>query len=172
MENPVSFMIRQTGLTRAEFAAAHDFGKNIMTRLIQGRLQSVTPRISAALWSEWESKGLDQDLFDDTYRTLDVDVAYQRWVTNQRLLNRVKIPPRLLSKAGSPFNQFVQSVGSVSKTAQVLCVADVSVQRYADGRIRKMPPAIREALSQMSYPHVEKLEKAQLRWLDKEKADA
>lgn len=163
--NPVEFMIAKTGLSRAEFAAIHGFGKNILIRITQGRLQSVTPRIAAALWKEWQTRGLDQDDFDAEYQTLDVNSAYQRWVSNQRLLNRVKLPravkddPRI-----TPFARLVQAIGSVSKTAQTLVVADVVVQRYADGRQRSMPDAIRTALIEMGYSHLEDLDTAQQRW--------
>ena len=92
MRNPVDFMIDKTGMSRIEFALKHGFGKNTRGRLVQGRLQSVTPRISSALWSEWQEHGLDQDDFDAEYKTLDVDFAYQQWVRNRRVTNRVKLP--------------------------------------------------------------------------------
>lgn len=163
--NPVDFMISRTGLSRTEFAVKHGFGKNILTRLTQGRLQSVTHRVDAALWSEWQDRGLDQDDFDAEYRTLNVDAAYQAWVHNRRLVNRVKIPetvkddPRI-----TPFARIVKAIGSVSKTAQTLVVADVVVQRYADGRQKSMPDSIREALTVMGYKHIDALDKAQQRW--------
>lgn len=165
MRNPVDFMIDRTGLSRTEFAVKHGFGKNTLGRLVQGRLQSVTSRISGALWQEWRDRGLDQDDFDAAYRTLDVDSAYQAWVTNRRITNRVKLPktvkddPRI-----SPFARLVREIGSVSKTAQTLAVADVVVQRYADGRQRSMPESIRTALREMGYQHIESLDKAQERW--------
>src|SRR6476469_5510620 len=90
--NPVDFMIQRTGLSRIEFALKHGFGKNTLGRLAQGRLQSVTPRISDALWKEWRDRGLDQDDFDAVDKTLDVNSAYQRWVTNKRVSNRPLLP--------------------------------------------------------------------------------
>lgn len=165
MRNPVDFMIDRTGMSRTEFSVKHGFGKNTLGRLAQGRLQSVTPRISGALWQEWQDRGLDQDDFDAAYHTLDVDSAYQAWVTNRRLTNRVKLPtsvkddPRI-----TPFARFVREIGSVSKTAQTLAVADVVVQRYADGRQKSMPESIRTALHEMGYKHTDALAKAQERW--------
>lgn len=170
-KNPVDFMIEKTGLSRTEFAVKHGFGKNILGRLVQGRFQSVTPRIANALWAEWQTLGLDQDDFDAEYKTLDVDFAYQQWVKNRRLTNRVKLPasvkddPRI-----TPFARIVKAIGSVSQTAAVLAVADVVVQRYADGRQRSMPTSIREALTEMGYSHVETLDKAQERWHKKRSA--
>lgn len=165
MRNPVDFMISQTGMSRIEFSLKHGFGKNILTRVAQGRFQSVTPRISNALWSEWRERGLDQDDFDAEYKTLDVDMAYQRWVSNQRIVNRVKLPSSVKNNPRvTPFARLVAAIGSVSKTAQTLVVPDVVVQRYADGRQRSMPDSIRTALIEMGYKHVEELDTAQERW--------
>lgn len=168
--NPVDFMISRTGLSRIEFAVKHGFGKNLLGRLVQGRLQSVTPRISAALWAEWRDRGLDQDDFDAEYGTLDIDTAYQRWVTNRRIANRALLPLSALVKDDpkiTPFARLVQAIGSISKTAKTLVVADVVVQRYSDGRQKSMPEAIRTALHEMAYPHTESLDSAQQRWHSK-----
>lgn len=163
--NPVDFMISRTGMSRTEFAVKHGFGKNILGRVAQGRLQSVTSRISAALWKEWQERGLDQDDFDAEYGTLDVDMAYQRWVHNTRISNRVKLPDAVKDDPKiTPFARIVRAIGSVSKTAQILAVADVVVQRYADGRQKAMPDAIRTALHEMGYQHTEALDKSQQRW--------
>lgn len=163
--NPVSYMVSQAGVSRAEFSAKHGFGKNLMTRLTQGRLQSVTPRIASALWSEWRERGIDQDLFDEEYDTLDVDTAYQRWVKNRRVANRLALPSQLENDTSiTPFARLVRAIGSVSKTASVLVVADVVVQRFADGRQPSMPDSIREALNDMGYPHTAALEAAQKKW--------
>ena len=174
MRNPVDFLISRTGMSRREFADKHGFGRNIFTRAAQGRLQSVTPRISSALWAEWSERGLDQDEFDDEYRTLDVDVAYQRWVHNQRVKNRSLLPETLPTNDQiTPFARIVRAIGSISKTAQVLVVPDVAVQRYADGRQKQMPQPIRDSLSEMKYPHLESLAAAQQRWHKrKESTDA
>ena len=173
MRNPVDFMVDKTGMSRVEFALKHGFGKNTLGRLVQGRLQSVTPRISSALWSEWQERGLDQDDFDAEYKTLDVDFAYQQWVRNRRVTNRVKLPASVKDDPQiTPFARLVRAIGSVSKTAATLAVADVVVQRYADGRQRSMPEAIREALTQMGYKHTEALDKAQQRWHKKRASNA
>lgn len=163
--NPVDFMIQRSGLSRAEFAAKYDFGRNFLTRVVQGRARSVTTRLSKALWDEWKLKGIDQDDFDDLYRTLDVDTAFQRWVTNRRITNKVKLPETLPNdKKITPFMRLVRAIGSVSKTAQTLVVADVAVQRYADGRQKTMPDSIKTALHEMQYPHTSSLASAQERW--------
>lgn len=165
MRNPVDFMIDRTGMSRIEFTLKHGFGKNTLTRLVQGRLQSVTPRIASALWAEWRDRGIDQDDFDAEYKTLDVDSAYQTWVTNQRILNGAKVPVKVTDDPKiTPFARIVREIGSVSKAAQTLVVADVVVQRYADGRQKTMPDAIRESLITMNYPHTEVLDTAQKRW--------
>lgn len=170
-KNPVDFMIERTGMSRIEFAVKHGFGKNTLGRLAQGRLQSVTSRISSALWQEWADRGLDQDDFDAAYGTLDVDTAYQRWVTNQRISNRIKLPGAVKDDPKvTPFARLVRAIGSVSKTAQTLVVADVVVQRYADGRQKSMPEPIRTALHEMGYPHTENLAAAQKRWHAKRSA--
>lgn len=164
-KNPVDFMIERTGLSRIEFALKHGFGKNTLGRLVQGRLQSVTPRIEGALWQEWRERGLDQDDFDAAYKTLDVNSAYQRWVSNKRITNRPLLPLAVKDDPKiTPFARLVRKIGSVSKTAQTLAVADVVVQRYADGRQKSMPESIRTALTEMGYPHVEALDAAQQRW--------
>lgn len=163
--NPVDFMIDRTGMSRIEFSLKHGFGKNILGRVVQGRLQSVTPRISSALWSEWRERGIDQDEFDERYGTLDVDTAYQKWVRARRKENVDRLPWKVPQVEGAtPFGRFVKAIGSVSRTAQVLVVADVVVQRYADGRQKEMPGPVKTALTEMGYPYVESLEKAQKAW--------
>lgn len=170
-KNPVDFMIEKTGLSRTEFAIKHGFGKNLLVRLVQGRFQSVTHRISSALWKEWQERGLDQDEFDEVYGTLDVDLAYQNWVKNRRLTNKVKLPDKVRDDPSiTPFARLVRAIGSVSKTAGVLAVADVVVQRYADGRQRTMPESIKQALTDMGYTHTAALGKAQERWHKKRSA--
>lgn len=165
MRNPVDFMIVKTGMSRIEFAAKHGFGKNIFGRIAQGRFQSITPRISNALWQEWHERGISQDEFDAEYHTLDVNTAYQNWVTNRRITNRVKLPVAVKDDPSiTPFARVVKAIGSVSKTAQTLAVADVVVQRYADGRQPTMPESIREALHEMGYKHTDTLDKAQQKW--------
>lgn len=170
-ENPVDYIIRCTGLSRSEFTAKHGFGKNLLGRVSQGRLQSVTPRIANALWAEWEEKGQPQGSFYGKYGTLDIDEAYQNWVHNRRVSNRAKLPRTIPeSTTLSPFARFVKAVGSVSATAKLLAVADVSVQRYADGRVKAMPEAIRTALHEMQYPHTDSLDKQQQRWHAKQES--
>lgn len=165
MKNPAIFMLERTGMTRPEFAKKHELGRNLLLRLSQGRVRNITPRIEAALWKEWSDRGISQDEFDEVYNTLDLDSAYQRWMHNKRLVNKTKLPSNLTGpKGSSPFGKFVSTIGSVSKTAQVLVVPDVVVQRYADGRQREMPLAIKEALAEMKYPHTAELEAAQERW--------
>jgi hypothetical protein len=165
MKNPVDFMISQSGLNRAEFSVKYGYGKNTLTRVSQGRLQSITSRVESDLWAEWREKGIDQDLFDAEYNTLSVDSAYQRWVTNRRVSNRVKLPAKIVNDTKiTPFARLVRAIGSISKTAQTIVVADVVVQRYADGRQKQMPEAIKQALTEMRYPHVQDLEKAQQKW--------
>lgn len=172
-KNPVAFMVDHTTMSRAEFTAKYGFGKNLLGRLSQGRLQSVSPRVASALWEEWKVRGIDQDDFDAEYGTLDVDTAYQRWVQNRRLSNRAKLPTAVKDDTRiTPFARLVQAIGSISKTAQVLVVADVVVQRYADGRQRSMPDSIRTALHEMKYPHTESLDAAQQRWHAKGGSDA
>ena len=164
-KNPVDFLIERTGMSRTEFSAKHMFGKNTLGRVVQGRLQSVTPRIELALWSEWLERGLDPSDFEAEYGTRDVNTAYQRWVHNRRVTNRVALPTTVEDDPKiTPFARLVKAIGSVSKTAQTLVVADVVVQRYADGRQKAMPDAIRIALNEMNYPHTEALEKSQQRW--------
>lgn len=163
--NPVEFMISRTGLSRTEFALKYDFGKNLLGRVVQGRLQSVTPRISRALWAEWLERGLDVEDFQAEYGTLDVNAAYLRWVHNKRVSNKVLLPENVKDNPKiTPFARLVKAIGSVSKAAQTLVVADVAVQRYADGRQKTMPETIRTALHEMGYPHTESLDMAQRRW--------
>ena len=164
-QNPVEFMIQRAGMSRADFGVKYDFGRNFLTRIVQGRVRSVTDRLSKSLWDEWKRKGIDQDEFDEIFNTLDTDLAYQRWVSNRRLSNKPKLPQKLTDdRSITPFARVVDAIGSVSKTAATLVVADVAVQRYADGRQKAMPDSIRTALHEMGYPHVESLESAQKRW--------
>ena len=168
LTNPVDFMVRKTGLSRAEFTAKHELGKNLLLKASQGRVQSITGTISQALWSEWKAKGIDQDLFDEEYDTLDLDLAFQRWRSEDRKRRRGTIPVAVVNDRNvSPFMRLVKAIGSLSKTAKMLAVPDLPVSQYASGRQTVMPKSIATALRELGYPHAKDLDKAQRVWLEK-----
>lgn len=164
--NPVVFMIARSGLNRAEMTVKYGFGKNLLLRASQGRVQSITRRVANALWAEWEVKGIPQDLFDETYDTLDLDVAYRAWIDAERYARRGRLPLKIEQDRNiSPFARLVKALGSVSHTAKFLCVADLPVQRYAEGK-QDMPQPVREALDALGYPYTEELDSAQKKWVE------
>lgn len=166
LTNPVDFMVRKTGLSRAEFTAKHELGKNLLLKASQGRVQSITGTISQALWSEWKAKGIDQDLFDEEYGTTDLDVAFQHWRSEDRKRRRGTVPETVVNDSGiSPFMRMVKAIGSLSKTAKMLAVPDLPVSQYASGRQVVMPKSISTALKELGYPYVYQLDKAQRNWL-------
>lgn len=163
--NPVDWMIQRTHQSRAEITAKHGLGKNLLLRCSQGRVQSITPRVEAVLWKEWSEKGLDQDAFDAEFGTLSVALAFEKWRESQRIARRGLVPTKVESNDKiPPFARLVKAVGSISATAKLLMVADLPVQNYAQAVTATMPEPIRTALTEMAYPHVEQLDKAQLTW--------
>lgn len=168
LTNPVDFMVRKTGLSRAEFTAKHGLGKNLLLKASQGRVQSITGTISQALWSEWKAKGIDQDLFDEEYGTTDLDVAFQHWRSEDRKRRRGTVPVAVPNMPYlSPFMRLVTAIGSLSKTAKMLAVPDLPVSQYASGRQTVMPKSIATALGELEYPHTKDLDRAQRVWLEK-----
>lgn len=164
-QNPVDFMVKRTGLSRAELTAKHSLGKNLLLKASQGRVQSITPKIANVLWKEWADRGIDQDEFDTLYNTLDLDLAFQRWRTKERQARAGQVPTvvRQLTKF-SPFQRLVSAIGGESRTAKLLMVADIPVAQYASGRQTAMPVPIHQALTDLKYPHIEALDKAQRAW--------
>lgn len=163
--NPVDMMVKRTGQSRAELTAAHGLGKNLLLKASQGRVQSITPKITNVLWKEWAARGIDQDEFDTLYNTLDLDLAFQRWRTQERRSRAGQVPTvvRQVVKF-SPFQRLVTAIGGESRTAKLLMVADIPVAQYASGRQTAMPIPIQEALRDLKYPHIEALDKAQRTW--------
>lgn len=168
VQNPVDFMIRRTGISRNEMTAKHGLGKNLLLKACQGRVQSITPRISVVLWAEWRDRGIDQDEFDARYRTLDLDLAYHRWRVQMRRdaaksfgWDKLRLAQ---TTATSPFRRLVDALGGETRAAKLLLVPDLPVSQYATGKQRVMPPSIYEALTQLRYPHLVELNKAQLQW--------
>lgn len=164
-KNPIDFLVDGTGLTRAEVTAKQKLGKNLLLRMSQGRLQGITERMSDVLWAEWDRAQPDHLAFVDAYGTEDLDTAYQAWVKSARKSRKGKLPKVLSQDVRiPPFGRLVKAIGSVSKTAQFLAVADLPVQQYAKGKQLKMPDVIREALTDLAYPHIEELDSAQRNW--------
>lgn len=169
--SPVDFMVRRIGLSRAELTAKHGLGKNLLLKASQGRVQSITPKIANVLWKEWQERGIDQDEFDALYSTLDLDLAFQRWRTRERLARAGQVPTtvRQLTQF-SPFQRLVSAIGGGSRTAKLLMVADIPVAQYASGRQTAMPVPIHQALTDLRYPHIEALDKAQRAWKKKQES--
>ena len=170
--NPVDFMIRRIGLSRAEVTAKHRLGKNLLLKASQGRVQTITPRISVVLWKEWQDRGIDQDEFDALYRTLDLDLAYQTWRQKARKRNKGEVPTRISQNVAlSPFRRLVDAIGGEARTAKLLFVPDVPVSQYASGRQKAMPVPILEALKDLEYPHIDTLDRAQRTWRENQGLD-
>lgn len=166
--NPVDFMIHKTGQSRAEITAKYGLGKNLLLKASQGRVQSITPKIETVLWKEWKERGIDQDVFDEYFHTLSLDHAYQGWRSDIRFGRRGLVPTKVSQDTSiSPFRRLTQAIGSLSKTAKLLMVADLPVQHYAEGVVQTMPEPIENALTDLGYPYVEELKKAQLSWQEK-----
>lgn len=163
--NPVDFMVHKTGLSRAELTARHGLGKNLLLRASQGRVQSITPKIEMVLWKEWKARGIDQDLFDSEYRTLSLDHAFQTWRDRTRKARQGLVPAQVpQDPAIPPFYRIVNAIGSLSATAKLLMVADLPVDNYAKAQTVGMPEPIFKALTDLKYPHISELDKAQKAW--------
>lgn len=168
MNNPIDFMIAKTGMSRAEVTAKYSLGKNLLIRASQGRVQSITPKIESVLWKEWKERGIDQDLFDEEYGTLSLNHAFQVWRAQERASRRGDVPVQVENDTKiPPFARLVKAVGSISKTAKLLMVADLPVQSYTRGTTAGMPEPIKEALDELGYPHTKGLAQAQKIWQEK-----
>lgn len=170
--NPVDFMVRRIGLSRAEVTAKHGLGKNLLLKASQGRVQSITPKISSVLWKEWQDRGIDQDEFDSVYDTLDLDIAYQLWRREARKAHVGEVPTKVSQESRlSPFARLVNAIGGETRAAKLLFVPDVPVAQYASGRQKAMPVPILEALRDLQYPHVDNLDRAQRVWRENQGMD-
>lgn len=162
--SPIDFMVSKSGMSRREVTAELGLGKNLLLRMSQGRLQSVTERVSSGLFGLWDAKGIPHTLFSDEYGTLSLDSAYQAWRDASRVARRGSVP-QPIPGAGAPFARIVASIGSVSAAAKLLMVPDLAVQAYAAGS-PIMPETISAALSDLGYAHIHELDKAQKRWAE------
>jgi hypothetical protein len=165
-ENPVDYALRQFGISRAAFTAKYDFGKNHLLLVAQGRKESISTALLAALEAEAKAVGttLSESLVDAYGFEGDIEDAYAEWIVLRRAeasLPRT-VPPG--NKEQSPWAILVDKVGSVSRMSAVLKVRYIHVRRYMTGRT--MPKPIRESLTTMGYSGLDALDRRQQAWYE------
>ena len=161
-ENPVDYLIRRLGVSKLAFTRKYRLGENHLLLLSQGRKESVSPTIEDFLRSAYADKGLKyEEILEDHYSTTDLDEAYQAWIKQARSETdmRVRIP---VKAEVSPWQSIVNQIGSVSATSKLLKVRFIAVRKYLTSAT--MPQAIREALNDIGWTGIDRLDRAQRRY--------
>lgn len=144
-ENPVDYLIRRCGMTRVGFTREYGFGENHLLLVSQGRKESVSPKLEAALTDLCRKRGVKWHIeLSNQYGTDDIHEAFGLWRTAQR--QQAKLPQKVLPGLGSPMGRIVRHFGSIAQTAKALRVRDIHVRTYMDGD--RMPAPLFEAISE------------------------
>jgi hypothetical protein len=162
-ENPVDYLIRRCGMTRIAFTREYGFGENHLLLVAQGRKESVSPKLKAALLDLCQKRGLHMDdELQRQYATDSIDDAFENWRTDQRWLAR--LPDRVMPGLGSPMARIVKHFGSIAQTAKALRVRDIHVRTYMESD--RMPSPLFEAISETRWgrPGAEALVTQQTRY--------
>lgn len=161
-DNPIDYLIKQFGISRAQFTKKYALGENHVLLMSQGRKESASPALIKAIRDECDVRGLDYDsLLLANYDTASLNEAYQEWIRQARAVTELKV--RIPAKADrSPWQSIVDQIGSVSATSKLLKVRFIAVRKYLTSPV--MPDPIREALTDIGWTGITRLERAQERY--------
>lgn len=144
-ENPVDYLIRRCGMTRVAFTREYGFGENHLLLVAQGRKESVSPKLEAALLNALERRSIRwRNELRNQYGTDDIQQAFLSWRKAQRA--QAKLPQKVLPGLGSPMGRIVRHFGSIAQTAKALRVRDIHVRTYMDSD--KIPQPLYEAITE------------------------
>ena len=147
-ENPVDYLIRRCGMTRIAFTREYGFGENHLLLVAQGRKESVSPKLQAALLDLCQKRGLRMDSeLEFQYGTDDVNEAFENWRTDQRA--QARLPERVMPGLGSPMARIVKHFGSIAQTAKALRVRDIHVRTYMNSE--RIPSPLFEAVAETNW---------------------
>jgi len=143
-----------------------------MVYLESGMYTGVSDRQSIALGRECAEKGVDaKRVLEDEFGAVSLNDAYLAWRSADRRLRAPSVlakvaPPFVGDAEVSPVGRFVaETTGSLQGFCKLLKVPSITMTRYMRGETLTFPEALREALEDVRYPHVNALEKAQADWL-------
>lgn len=171
-KNPYVRLRELCGLSQKKFADKHDFGKMTMVYLESGMYTRVSDRQSIALGKECAEKGVDAHaVLEGEYGQTSLNEAYLAWRSSDRRLRAPEVlakvsPPFMGDGELSPLGVFVRdTAGSLQGFCKLLKVPSITMTRYMRGETVSFPDALREALWDVRYPHIDELEAAQNGWL-------
>lgn len=171
-KNPYTRLRELCGISQKKFGDKYGFAKITLIYLGSGMYTKVSDRQNISLGKECLEKGVDAKGFlQDEYGTTSLNEAYLAWRSEDRRLKA----PSVLAEAAPPFNGngdlspvavFVkETTGSLQGFCKLLKIPSITMTRYMRGETMAMPDALRAALSDIKYPHIEALEAAQLKWV-------
>lgn len=171
-KNPYVRLRELCGLSQKKFADKHGFGKMTMVYLESGMYTRVSDRQNVALGRECAEKGIDaHKVLEDEYGTGSLNEAYLAWRSADRKLRAPSVlakvaPPFVGDEETSPVGVFVRdTAGSLQGFCKLLKVPSITMTRYMRGETASFPEALREALWDIGYPHIDALEEAQGKWI-------
>ena len=170
-KNPYVRLRELCGLSQKKFADKHDFGKMTLVYLESGMYTRVSDRQSIALGKECAEKGIDaKHVLVEEFGADSLNEAYLAWRSADRKLRAPSVlakaaPPFVGDDKSSPVAVFVRdTAGSLQGFCKLLKVPSITMTRYIRGETLGLPDALREALYDVKYPHIDALEKAQADW--------
>lgn len=170
-KNPYVRLRELCGLSQKKFSERNAFGKMTMVYLESGMYTRVSERQNIALGKECSEKGVDAHaVLREEYKSDSLNEAYLAWRSSDRKLRAPSVlakvaPPFVGDGESSPVAIFVRdTAGSLQGFCKLLKVPSITMTRYMRGETVTMPEALREALFDVRFPHVDALEKAQADW--------
>jgi transcriptional regulator with XRE-family HTH domain len=167
MQSPFQFLRERAGLSQSQFCAAYGFSPMPLKYTEAGVYPHISERFEKAIYDACLEKGVDVgEALEEVYTYRDLQDAYHFWQSLERSefgRQLAKVEPPFNSAGLSPFESLVWATAPTFEAfAKRLKVPPGTVIRYALGRVRNMPPAIRTALHDADYPYTVQLEAAQL----------
>jgi len=170
MLNPFKRLRELTTTSQKDFAEKYEVSKTTMIYIESGQLVDLSDYMVRAISAECANKSVHmRQVLKYEYGASTLQDAYHAWQASERLLNAHRFQAKLSGQETfdeSPFAVYVKDVaGSQQRFCKLLKVPSASVMRYMDGVTQTMPRAIEEALTQVSFVHLNELKGLQTKWV-------
>lgn len=157
--HPLDRHLSVLGLGRRDFETASGLSKQYLLRVAQGRASGLSDTIVVSLTELYVDRGLERPSDED------LRGEWETWVREHRKGQDALPSPK--KGGGSPFACLVDAIGGVARTAAVLAVPDILVDRYR--KAETIPQPIVDALLDVGYPYLDQLIGAQEKYFSKER---
>jgi transcriptional regulator with XRE-family HTH domain len=170
--NPFKRLRELTTTSQKDFAEKYGFAKTTMTYIESGQYPDLSEAMIVGLGQECYEKNVDaRSVLIEEYQSESLQDAYHRWQSIERMAvaHRFQVNPTgQMDEVRSPMHFFVEQVaGTRQAFCKLLKVPSAAVLQYSTGRIKTMPKAITDALTEVRFPYLTELQDQQIDWLNR-----